>query len=322
MSTTEHIYLVTGASGFVGANLCRRLVARGETVHALIKPGTNKWRIVDILDKVRVHEADIRDAAQVDQIVQHIRPSVIYHLATHGAYPHQSDGASILLVNIFGLWNLLNACNRVGYELFVNTGSSSEYGRKAFAMRETDVLEPDSYYAVSKAAQSLLCRRLSQMGKQPIVNLRLFSVYGPYEQPCRLIPNLMMAAICGRTIDMVSPDTARDFVHIDDITDLYLMVDALKKLSGEIVNIGSGVQSSLAQVVALVEELCGRELSVNWGAMEQRVWDSDVWVADISKLRRLTGFAPQTTLRDGLAECLSWFRNHVRLYDSEIADLC
>jgi nucleoside-diphosphate-sugar epimerase len=199
--------------------------------------------------------------------------------------------------------------------LFVNTGSSSEYGRKAFAMRETDILEPDSYYAVAKAAQSLLSRHCSQASGLPIVTLRLFSVYGPYEEPTRLIPKLMMAALGGQPIDMVAPEIARDFIYVDDVVHTYLDIDHLKTLPGEILNIGTGVQSSLQDVVDTVNALCEAPLDVRWGNMESRPWDSDVWVGDISKAKRLMGSPPRTTLREGLSHSLAWYRAHQEMYD-------
>ncbi len=306
--------MLTGASGFIGANLCRRLVEAGEDTHILLRDTSRCWRIQDILDKVTVHRVDIRDADATRQVVETVRPDVIYHLATHGAYHYQDECETILLVNVFGLWNLLNACNDVGYELFVNTGSSSEYGAKRFAMRETDVLDPNSFYAVAKSAQSLLCQHCARTAKLPLVSLRLFSVYGPYEEPGRLIPNMMMAALEGRRLDMVSAATARDFIHVDDVVDLYLMVDELKKLNGEIMNVGTGVQSTLERVVENLGEISGADLDVHWGAMQPRMWDSDVWVADCSKVRRLVGFAPRIGLRDGLTKSLPWFREHRALY--------
>jgi len=152
MTGRSRTYLVTGASGFIGANLCRRLVSRGETVHGVIRPGTRTWHLADIQAGLHLHAIDISDGAAVDRMIDEVRPDVVYHLATHGAYPHQGDCPRILLVNVFGFWNLVHACNRVSYKLFVNTGSSSEYGRKSFAMRETDLLDPDSFYAVAKSA--------------------------------------------------------------------------------------------------------------------------------------------------------------------------
>lgn len=307
-------FLLTGASGFVGANLCRRLVARGEEVHVFLRSASRPWRLEGVLDQVTVHAVDLRDAVQVEHAVQRIQPDVIYHLATHGAYPEQRDADTILLTNVFGFWNLLESCDRAGYELLVNTGSSSEYGRKAYAMRESDVLEPDSYYAVAKAAQSLLSRHRSRESGLPIVTLRLFSVYGPYEEPTRLIPRLMMASLEGNPVDMVSAGTARDFVYVDDVVDAFLDVDGLRALAGEILNVGTGVQSSLREVVDAVQALAGHPLDVHWGALPPRSWDSEVWVADISKIRRLTAYEPRTLLQEGLRKTLDWFREHRNLY--------
>jgi nucleoside-diphosphate-sugar epimerase len=305
---------VTGAAGFVGANLCARLVERGEEVHAFAKPETSLWRLTELADRLEVHFGDITDAAAVDRIVETIRPTVIYHLATHGAYHYQDSAEQILLVNVTGLWNLVRACTRVGFELLINTGSSSEYGFKEFAMRETDVLEPNSFYAVAKSAQSLLCQHVGRSTRSAVVTLRPFSVYGPYEEPTRLIPHLMLAAIDGKPIEMASRQTVRDFVYIDDVVDVYLEIDKLREMAGEILNVGTGVQTSLAQLVAAMDEVNGAPIDARWGELPPRSWDSSVWVADVSKLRRLLGFVPRTTVRQGLATSLDWFRRHRQAY--------
>jgi nucleoside-diphosphate-sugar epimerase len=202
-------------------------VEDGQEVHVLLKPSTSAWRLENLRDRLHVHSADITVAEDVDRIINQVKPTVIYHLATHGAYHYQNDAEAILQINVMGLWNLVRACNRVGYDLFVNTGSSSEYGNKEYAMRETDLPDPKSFYAVAKTAQSLLCQHVGRTQPSNIVTLRLFSVFGAYEEPKRLIPNLMMAALNDAPIEMVSPQTVRDFIHIDDVVDIYLQVDKL-----------------------------------------------------------------------------------------------
>jgi len=279
-----------------------------------VKPSSTPWRLNGIEDGVAVHPVDITDAARVEDVIQRIRPTIVYHLATHGAYHYQNEPEPILLVNVTGLWNVVRACSKVGFDLFVNTGSSSEYGAKSFAMRETDVLEPDSFYAVAKSAQSLLCRHVGRSTRQAIVTLRLFSVYGPYEEPTRLVPRLMMAAIEGKPIDMASPTTVRDFVYVDDVVDVYIRIDALRRLAGEIVNVGTGAQTSLAQLVEALGQVVGAPIDARWDRMEPRGWDTDVWVADVSKLRKSIGATPPTGIREGLAASLAWFRAHKHLY--------
>lgn len=314
----QRVFLLTGAGGFVGANLCRRLTQGDGEIHLFVKPTTRLWRLDGVRERLHIHHVDLCDARAVEERINAIRPSVIYHLATRGAYASQNDADSILLVNVFGLWNLVNACAKHGCELFVNTGSSSEYGRKDFAMRETDNLEPDSYYAVAKSAQSLLARLCSRTIDLPLVTLRLFSAYGPYEEPTRLVPRLMMAALYDEPIKMVNPHTARDFVHVDDVVDVYMNIEGLAKLPGEILNVGTGVQSTMADMVAATETALGRKIKdLAWGDMPARAWDTDVWVADVSKLRRLTNACPTTPLREGIGKCLTWFADHGDFYRGE-----
>jgi nucleoside-diphosphate-sugar epimerase len=309
-------FLVTGAAGFIGANLCRRLLLEDRETHVLVRAATATWRLEAIADRLHWHRADITDANAIERVIDEARPTVVYHLATHGAYHYQNNAEEILRTNVMGLWNLVRACSRTGCELLVNTGSSSEYGTKRFAMRETDVLDPNSFYAVAKAAQSLLCQHVGRTGATAIVTLRPFSVYGPYEEPTRLIPRLMMAALDGTPIDMVSPDTVRDFVFIDDVVDVYLAIDKLKAVSGEIINVGTGVQTSLQQLVGAL----GVPVQARWNALAPRSWDSSVWVADISKLRRLLGLTPRLTVEQGLARSLPWFREHRQWYAHPTSD--
>ncbi|HQB27986.1 MAG TPA: GDP-mannose 4,6-dehydratase [Paludibacter sp.] len=310
----KHRFLVTGAGGFVGANLVHHLVAAGEEVHVLLRPETNRWRLKNIESLIRIHVADLRNKIQVSNIVQKVQPTVIYHLATHGAYHHQTDVQQILDVNMLGLWNLLEACNKVGYSLFVNTGSSSEYGKKLYAMRESDILKPDSFYAVAKSAQSLLCQYCSTFVDKPIVTFRLFSVYGPYEEPGRLFPNIMQAVINGRDLNMVASDTARDFIHVDDVIHAYLMIDKLKDLRGEILNVGTGIQTSLYQFVAAAEKLRLKPFKTFWCSMKPRTWDTNVWVGDISKIRRLIGFEAQINVEEGIKRSMKWYKHNLNIY--------
>ena len=189
--------LVTGAAGAVGAVLCRRLLAEGHEVHVTLKRTSASWRLAAIEADLRLHHVDLTDEPAVEALLTAVRPAVIYHLAAHGAYPFQTNADGIIQTNILGTWNLLKASERVEYETFVNTGSSSEYGFKEHAMRETDLLEPSSYYAVAKCAQTLLCQHAAKRSARSINTLRLFSVYGPFEEPTRLIPTLIRRCLAG-----------------------------------------------------------------------------------------------------------------------------
>jgi nucleoside-diphosphate-sugar epimerase len=240
--------------------------------------------------------------------VRAARPELVYHIAAHGSYPSQTDAGAILKSNVLGTQNLLAATAGVDYEAFVNAGSSSEYGFKDSAMRESDRLEPNSYYAVAKAAQTLLCQYVARAQKRPINTLRLFSVYGPYEEPSRLIPTLVRRCLEGTDLTLASPGTARDFIYVDDVVDAFLAVDRLSQLCGEILNIGSGTQTTLGEVVDLVVRLTRADVRRQWNALPARVWDTDTWVADRSRSKQLLGWQPATALAKGLARTITWMQ--------------
>jgi nucleoside-diphosphate-sugar epimerase len=299
---------LTGAAGFVGAVLARRLLQLGHEVHVPLKDQSHRWRLASIEKELRVHLVDLRDEAGLRAAVQAARPEVIFHLAAHGAYPFQNDPESIIQTNILGSWNLLKACSAIDYQVFVNTGSSSEYGFKQYAMRETDLPEPNSYYAAAKVSQTLICQHVAIAEKRPISTFRLFSAYGPFEESTRLVPTLIQKCLNGDELQLVPPQTARDFIYVDDVVDAYLRFDELSKLRGEIINIGTGVQSTVSQVVAAVLHHTGAEVKCHWGAMKPRIWDSATWVADATKSRRLLGWHAATSLSDGLGKTVAWMR--------------
>src|SRR5262249_47734884 len=120
--------LVTGAAGFVGGALVRRLIAAGAEVHALLRQPCRAWRLRGLDGKLHTHGADLTDTRAVEDVLRAVRPRVVVHLATYGAYESQSDGATILRANVLGTWNLLEAARSAGVRLVVNAGSSSEYG--------------------------------------------------------------------------------------------------------------------------------------------------------------------------------------------------
>lgn len=300
--------LVTGASGFVGACVARALVARGHAVHVLLRDPARAWRLTDILDRMTVHRADLVDAASVGRCLAAVRPRVVLHLAAHGAYESQSDARTILDANVVGTLHLLQAAVEHGTELVVQTGSSSEYGFKTEPMRETDRLEPNSVYAVAKAAQSHLGALWSQRTSLAVVCLRLFSIFGPWEEPTRLIPTLIRKARAGVPIDMVSPDTARDLVYVDDVVAAMLDFPRLLTQRGEIINLGSGQERTMREVVAAVQQLVGSKSSVRWNAFPARRWDAAHWCADPSRAADRLGWHPKHSLLEGLAKTASWMQ--------------
>jgi nucleoside-diphosphate-sugar epimerase len=310
--------LLSGASGFVGANLARRLLADGHEVHVLLRPGHKPWRVEDIRTDVTVHDADLADREAVERAMEASKPDWVFHLAAHGAYPAQRDVDQMIATNVQGTVNLLNAAVASGVESFVNAGTSSEYGYKDHAPAEDEWLEPNSDYAVTKAAATMYCRHTAQRTGLPISTLRLYSVYGPYEEPSRLVPTLIVKGLEGKLPPLVNPDVARDYIHVDDACDAFLLAATTRdQEAGVVYNVGSGVQTTLREIVAAARRILGVEAEPVWGSMPERSWDTNVWVSNPSKIKARLGWSPRHDLDSGLRETVEWFRLHPDLRRAE-----
>jgi UDP-glucose 4-epimerase len=306
--------LITGGTGFVGANLARRLLGDGHAVHLLVGAGHRTWRLAGVLAEVVRHEADLRDAGAVQRAVAAVRPDWVFHLAAHGAYSWQTDARAIVATNVLGTVHLVEACRQTGFEVLVNTGSSSEYGWKDHAPAEDEGLEPNSAYAVAKASATLFCRQAARAARLNIPTLRLYSVYGPYEEPNRFLPALVVHGLEGTYPPLADPDVARDYVHVDDVVDAYLRLAGNPPADpGAVYNLGTGVQTTLCQAVEAAAGLFRYRGEPAWGSMPNRGWDTTVWVADARKARRELGWEPRFTLADGLRAFRAWFEAHPEL---------
>jgi UDP-glucose 4-epimerase len=306
--------LVTGGAGFVGAALVRRLLAEGHRVELLLRPGRDHWRLNDIHNSVFVHEADLRDPDAVGAAVAAAAPEWIFHLAAHGAYSWQTDAKGILESNLLGTLHLAEACVNQGFDAFVHAGSSSEYGLKDHPPSEDEATEPNSDYAIAKVAATLLCsQRAAQYGLR-MATLRLYSIYGPWEDPRRLMPVLVNHARRGALPPLVNPETARDFVYVEDACEAFLLAARTPSPSGStIYNVGSGAQTTLRQVVDVARRTLGITAEPEWGSHEQRAWDTDAWVSNPEKIGRELGWSARTALDEGLSSLASWMDEHTEL---------
>lgn len=303
--------IITGATGFVGANLVRRLLQDGHEIHLLVRQGFNIWRIEAVRSDVQLHEIDFGDTDTLARIVAKIQPAWVFHLAAHGAYSSQTNLHQIVQTNVIGTINLVEACLRTGFEAFVNTGSSSEYGFKAHAPSETEWLEPNSHYAVTKASATLFCRYTAQSQHVHIPTLRLYSVYGAYEEPTRLMPTLIVRGLKGELPPLVNPDIARDYVYVEDVNDAYLLAATQPNQElGAVYNVGSGVQTSLREVVDVARQVMGIATEPIWGSMPNRHWDTNVWVSDNRRIQDELGWRSRHTFEQGFRLMVDWLRDN------------
>lgn len=300
--------IITGATGFVGANLARRLLRDGHELHLLVRENYTPWRIESIRADVQIHEIDLSDADKLNGVVKQIQPDWIFHLAAYGAYSSQTNIHRMIETNITGTVNLVEACLKTGFEAFVNTGSSSEYGYKDHAPSEKEWLEPNSHYAVTKASATLFCRYMALSRNVRLVTLRLYSVYGPFEEPTRLIPTLIIHGLRGELPTLVNANVARDFVYVEDVNEAYLhAVSRIEQETGAVYNIGTARQTFMGDVVAMAQKKMKITAEPLWGSMQDRNWDTEVWVADNKTAQESLGWKPRYDFDRGFEETINWF---------------
>ncbi len=302
--------LITGASGFIGANLIHHFVKLGLTPHAVVRRRGNDWRIKSILNKIRLHECDLTQEKKVNSLIQKISPKYIIHCASYGNYPAQTDPQTMINTNIMGTFHLVNACLKSGFKFFLNSGSSSEYGFQNMPANESIPPEPNSYYAWTKLSATMYCQYIARKMKAPISTFRFYSVYGPYEDPSRLIPTLIRCSFEKKSPSLVSPKIARDFIHIDDVVNVCLLALQRRTAPNGIFNLGTGTQSTVKNIVSTVTKITKTKFNLKWGSMPNRIWDTNVWACENKKIKRAFNWAPKRNLMSGLTDTIKWYRRY------------
>ena len=293
---------MTGAGGFVGANLATSLASAGHDVVAWVHRDSPTWRLDHMTDAIEVVPVELLDPDAIEAGIRPFRPDWVFHLAAHGAYSWQRDPERIMQTNLVATVRLLAACQRHGFAAFVHAGSSSEYGFQDHAPREDELPEPNSDYAVMKAAATLHCRFVAQRDDLHVVTLRLDPATGLWEEPGRLMPTLVARGLEGRLPPLVSPDTPRDFVSVADVERAFMLAAERDDLErGSVFNIGSGRQTKLRELVEIAREQLEVSEEPQWGTEPQRSWDAAVWVGDVESARERLAWTAKDDLHTGFA---------------------
>jgi nucleoside-diphosphate-sugar epimerase/glycosyltransferase involved in cell wall biosynthesis len=298
--------LVTGASGFVGANIFKTIAALRSDVFAVVRRSKN-WRLAEVKDE-RIIAVDFNDYAAAKNLLQSVAPQTVFDCMAYGAYSFEEEANLIYQTNFQSVVNFVELLSRQPFTAYVHAGSSSEYGTNCAAPAEDSVCAANSPYAVSKVA---VASYLGYMGKHrsfPCVNLRLYSVYGPLEDTSRLVPNLLRKALNNQLPPFVDPRTSRDFVHVDDVCAAFVMAAAKMHpgLYGESFNIGTGTKTTIAELADVTRRVFGIAAEPAFGSMEGRAWDLADWYADPRKASEQLGWQPRVALDDGLRATARW----------------
>lgn len=309
--------LVTGAAGFIGSHVVERLLARGETVVGLdnfdpFYPRPVKERnLARALQHPRftLVEADLRDAPAVAAAMAAHRPDRVIHLAARaGVRPSIQDPVAYVETNVNGTLHLLQACRGAAVRHFVFASSSSVYGDRAdvpFAeSARTD--EPASPYAATKKAGEALCFTYHRLLDLPVTCLRFFTVFGPRQRPDLAISKFVRLIEAGQPVPMFGDGTtSRDYTYIDDIVDGVLA--ALDRPAAyEIYNLGRSNPVSLRRMIAVIEEVTGRQAVIDRQPLQPG--DVRTTFADITRARERLGYEPKVEFEEGVRRFVEWFR--------------
>jgi nucleoside-diphosphate-sugar epimerase len=308
--------LITGATGFLGANLLKFLYNDNKNISILMNKNSNLWRINDIIKQIDVNHVNIKNKNKVYEIIKEIKPDYVYHLATYGVHPSQNSLDEIIKTNILGTSNILHALEKYGIKRLVNVGSGFEYGKGKNNIKETDCLNPLTPYGITKVTQSLLVKYFSELKNIPSVTLRPFTPYGRMESKGRLISDIMISIIKNKPLNLSSMYTYRDFIFIDDVLDALKKAANVPKIEGEIFNIGSGKATSIKKIVDTSMKLVKNKPEIKWNSNKPRSMDKfqSISFSDLKKSKKLLKWEPLISLEKGLENSYFWYKKNFNLY--------
>ena len=305
--------LVSGGSGFIPSHLVKRLLADGAKVAITVRYDNivKNERLRDCWDDITVIEADLRNRGALAH-TRKFKPDYVFHLA---AYNHVGQSFTQVEecfdVNAKGTANLLDSCGDL--EKFVYMSTSEVYGhQKAVPFIETMTPDPISPYAITKYAGEMYCRLKQRMdGSFPIIVVRPFNVYGPYQSSKAVIPELITNCLKGLPIRTTKGEQTREFNYVSDIVDGLIRAAEHKGRVDGPINIAAGREVPICDLVRTIAKITNTKSKVEIGAIPYR--PTEIWrmYADSSRSRKLLGWKPKVSLEDGLKLTVDWFREHL-----------
>jgi NAD dependent epimerase/dehydratase len=316
---------VTGAGGFIGSHLVEALVEEGARVRAMVRynsrgdAGALEWAEDEISSEVEVVYGDIRDAESAADAVSGCE--IVFHLAAQIAIPYSYvNPRDFFETNVLGTLNVIQGSRAAEVQRIVHTSTSEVYGTpREFPITERHPLLAQSPYAASKLGADPLALSFYRSFDLPITVLRPFNTYGPRQSARAVIPTIIAQALQGDTIRIGSLEPRRDLTQVSDTVRGFIAAARAEGAVGETLQLGTGHDVSVADLIGAVGDLIGRELEVIQEDERIRPERSEVMrlVSDPSKMREATGWSAQVPLSEGLATTLSWMQSPPKAYDAD-----
>ena len=314
--------LVTGGEGFIGSHLVERLVREGAEVRTLVQYnafGRFGWLDPAVHGDVRVIPGDVRDAGRVREAVDGCE--VVFHLAALIGIPYSYVAPeSYVQVNVEGTSNVALACRQLGVSRLVHTSTSETYGSAVqVPIDEDHPLQPQSPYSASKIGGDMMALSYWHAFELPVAVVRPFNTYGPRQSTRAVIPTILTQLHGGATeIRLGATAPTRDFNYVDDTVSGFLAVAGCDRAMGSVVNIGSGREISIGDLVALLIRVTGSSAEVVVDPDRVRPTGSEVdrLLCDNTRAREWAGWTPVVSLEEGLRRTSDWVTENLHLLDT------
>lgn len=297
--------LITGGAGFIGSHLVRRLLDRGDEVHALTRPETSLHRLANVTGALRVHTMRLADDVALAACLTEVAPEQVFHLAAETrltARPHFAGATLSVREDLLNLIALLAALTKLPHPpaVFVRAGSIAEYGAAPVPYHEDQKEEPETPYGAGLAAGTMYLRVLESALPFPAVTARLALVFGPDQSESFLIPALIRACLEGKPFQVSRPSDRRDLIYIDDVIEAFLLL-ADSPLSGcHAINIATGTAPSMREVAEEIIDATGADPAlVDFGSQPTWAENSEL-LASPELARRALGWSATRSLSEGI----------------------
>ena len=323
MSWSGRRVLVTGGEGFIGSHLVERLVREGAEVRTLVQYnafGRFGWLDPAVHGDVRVIPGDVRDAGRVREAADGCE--VVFHLAALIGIPYSYVAPeSYVQVNVEGTSNVALACRTTGVAKLVHTSTSETYGSaRRVPIDEDHPLQPQSPYSASKIGGDMMALSYWHAFELPVAVVRPFNTYGPRQSTRAVIPTILTQLHGGASeIRLGTTAPTRDFNYVEDTVSGFLAVADCDRAVGSVVNIGSGREISIGDLVQLLIRTTGSsaEAVVDPDRVRPAGSEVDRLLCDNSRAREWAGWTPQVSLEEGLRRTSDWVKENLHLLDTE-----
>lgn len=301
--------LITGAAGFIGSYLVRRLLDRGDEVHALVRPETSLHRLADVTDAIRIHSMHLSDDRLAECLAE-VAPEHVYHLAGETRLTARPDFAGAALSVREDLLNLIALVAALAQlpcppAAFVRAGSIAEYGAAPVPYREDQKELPEAPYGAGLAAGTIYLRALESALPFPAATARLALVFGPGQSESFLIPALIRACLDGKPFHVSRPSDRRDLIYVDDAVEAFLLMADNSPPGCHAINIATGIAPTMREVAQHVIDATGADPAlVRFGDQAPESAVSEL-LASPERARTLLGWSAKTSLRDGIRQTVA-----------------